>query len=185
VRKPADVIARSPGPTGLRRPGGPPPVSLRSFSVTSRDSPGRRWTRLWRAGCRRQPEARGAYRPAVSSCLRQRNIAPALRRLVFAEVVLRTTPSSRGREAEPGIQNRCRIRGLHRRWLWIPGSPAAPRDDRVDADADAEIWASWKGDLRTRSPFQVRIVPAAITPGENRARHRIWAAIQTPSKGWD
>ena len=40
--------------------------------------------------------------------------------------------SFRGREAEPGIEKHCCVRTLRRRRLWIPGSPAAPRNDSVD-----------------------------------------------------
>ena len=55
----------------------------------------------------------------------------------------RPSPSSRGRAAEPGIQNRRSRRIRHRRRLWVPGSPTAPRDDGVgvvDVGPRPEPW---------------------------------------------
>lgn len=45
----------------------------------------------------------------------------------------KATPSFRGRAA-PGNQNRRRCKARHRRRIWIPGSPLAPRNDVETSD---------------------------------------------------
>ncbi|GJE49399.1 hypothetical protein GOFOIKOB_2435 [Methylobacterium tardum] len=52
----------------------------------------------------------------------------------------RSTPSFRGRAAEPGIQNRRRVKGWHNLRVWIPGSPAAPRNDGAEDRAPQPTW---------------------------------------------
>lgn len=71
------------------------------------------------------PDAKGHVsegpEPSPPEVLQPHSVPLARRGCIHAQAVLKPILSSRGRGAEPGTQNYCRIKGLHRRRLWIPG----------------------------------------------------------------
>ena len=100
----------------------------------------------------------------INSCLRcgQIDQSHSMRRHIAA-----TPPSFRVRVADPGIQFRRRAKLLHGRRLWIPGSPAAHRND---GDILARRASPWRRifkafDFRTPEDAAVQRISRCSFPG--------------------